>query len=378
MAKTGEADKAQKPKRKKSVARPFPASSFEDALEIAQAIQQYAAGQRVRRLTLFDHLSKAPESGASRQLITNSSKYGLTSGGYQAEYLELTEDGAAATAMDAAPRARTRARFRLAIENVEPFKALFDQFVGNKLPSKAVLQDALRETGVPDKYLSEAVDTFIVNAKFVGVLRTIAGAERFVPLDHALDELPVASTVVSPSAGATVTADELAVPTAEDWNAVCFYITPIGEPGSEERKHADLFYGSIVEPALEEFGLRLVRADQIGKPGMISRQIVEHVLHSRLVVADLSFHNPNVFYELALRHTSRRPTVQLIRAADRIPFDLDKVRTIKIDTSDIYSLVPQLQTYIAELSGQARQALADPDAVDNPITAIWTRPTPEG
>ena len=48
---------------------------------------------------------------------------------------------------------------------------------------------------------------------------------------------------------------------------------------------------------------------------MISRQIIEHIMHARLVIADLSFHNPTVFYELALRHMTGKPTIQVIRAS---------------------------------------------------------------
>jgi hypothetical protein len=70
---------------------------------------------------------------------------------------------------------------------------------------------------------------------------------------------------------------------------------------------------------------------------MIGKQVLEHVLRSKLVIADLSFHNPNVFYELCLRHATRLPTVQLIRANERIPFDIDQYRTIKIDTGDVYA-----------------------------------------
>jgi hypothetical protein len=152
---------------------------------------------------------------------------------------------------------------------------------------------------------------------------------------------------------------------------VCFYISPIGDEDSEHRKHADLFLGSIVEPALEEFGLKVVRADMIGKPGMITAQIIDHILKAKLVIADLSFHNPNVFYELALRHISRLPIVQIIRIGDGIPFDLDQVRTIQIDTTDIYTLVPKLQSYKAEIATQVRAVLANPDSVDNPLSTYY-------
>ncbi len=78
--------------------RSFPASTFEEAFTLAEAIQKFAPGQeKVRRLTLFDKIGKSPDSGPSRQLITNSSRYGLTRGGYQADFIELTADGSLVT-----------------------------------------------------------------------------------------------------------------------------------------------------------------------------------------------------------------------------------------------------------------------------------------
>jgi hypothetical protein len=158
---------------------------------------------------------------------------------------------------------------------------------------------------------------------------------------------------------------------ARDWDKICFYISPIGDEESEHRQHVDLFLGSIVEPALEEFGLKVVRADKIGKPGMITAQIIEHVLKAKLVIADLSYYNPNVFYELCLRHVCRLPTVQVIRRADKIPFDLDQFRTIQIDTTNVFTMVPNLQTYKAEIATQVRMALKDPDSTDNPVSTYY-------
>jgi hypothetical protein len=385
-AKKGRAKKRKGKKRKGTKASSesqrsqrtslFPAASFEEALTIASAIQKYAAGQKVRRLTLFDQMGKSPDSGPSRQLIINSNKYGLTKGGYQAEHLELTADGKLATGADVPPKEKAKARFRLAIENIPPFKALYESQVGNRLPATSVLEDLAKEQGIPEKDAKECVEMFIVNAKYLGVLRPIAGAERIVPLDQVLEELP--STAVAGSARAdggstgsgegTVTLPEVE---AGDWNGICFYISPIGEDRSEHRQHADLFLGSIVEPALEEFNLKVVRADKIGKPGMITPQIIEHVIRSRLVIADLSYHNPNVFYELCLRHVCRLPTVQIIRKSDTIPFDLDQFRTIRLDTTSIFTMVPNLQTYKAEIATQVRMALKDPDSADNPISTFY-------
>ncbi|HEV2754686.1 MAG TPA: hypothetical protein VG318_02775 [Actinomycetota bacterium] len=374
--------KATRSKKKKKTARQsgsrsrkvrtFPASTFEEALVLAQAIDRIAAGQPIRRLTLFHKLGKSPDSGPTRQLITNSGKYGLTKGSYKAEHLELTPDGRVAVSADVAPREQLQARFRLAVESVPPFKVLYDRFMGNKLPAQVVLRDFLVDQGYSAEEVQECVDTFIVNAKFLGLLQTVAGAERLLAIGHALEEVSPATT-----SGPATTSNGAVLPTAPrtggatDWSKICFYVTPIGDPDSEERQHSDLFLSSLVEPALSEFELSVVRADQIGKPGMITTQILEYVVKARLVVADLSFHNPNVFYELSLRHVSRLPTVQLIRAADRIPFDLDQFRTIRIDTTSIFTLVPKLDVYRAEIANQARQVLNDPDAVDNPLTTFY-------
>ncbi len=143
------------------------------------------------------------------------------------------------------------------------------------------------------------------------------------------------------------------------------------EEGSIERKHSDLFLGSIVEPALERLNLTVRRADHIESPGTITKQIIQHLRHAKLVIADLSFNNPNVFYELAIRHAFRLPTVHIIRKGDKIPFDVNSSRTIVIDATDIYSLVPKLDSYKSEIANQVRQALEDPDSVDNPLTNVY-------
>lgn len=352
--------------------RPFPASSFEEALEFARELFQVGSGQPVRRLTLFDHLGKAPESGPSRMLITNSNRYGLTRGSYASEHLELTEDGLKAVDEQLPKREQRRAWSKLAIMDIEPFRELYERFTNARLPARAVLTDALKDAGVPADAAEEGVDTFIVNLRFVGLLQTLSGAERIVTLDHMLDALP-ASTVVPLAQTSTISGEHRSLVTQEhaEFETTCFYITPIGEDGSEQRRHSDLFLGNIVEPALQPFGLRVVRADAIDKPGMITRQIIEYLLRSRLVIADLSFHNPNVFYELALRHATRLPIVQIIRAGDRLPFDVHQMRTIVIDNRDIYSLVPKIETYRSEIGNQVRRALAADTEVDTPISIYF-------
>jgi hypothetical protein len=363
---------AKKPPNPRRTVREFPASSFEEALELARAAFDYGSGKAVRRLSLFDHLRKSPESGPSRQWITNANKYGLMSGGYKAEQLDLTPDGVRAVSEDVPSRERARVRVKLAIEDIPPFARLFERFAGNKLPVRNAMVDAIQEFDIPADQAEEAVDTFVVNLRFLGLLQTLSGAERIVNVDHLLDTLPAtgASAASALTAQPRTTSAALITATQAQYETTCFYVAPIGAEGSEQRRHSDLMLGSLVEPAMEQFQIKVLRADAIDKPGIITRQVIEYLLRARLVIADLSFHNPNVFYELAIRHASRLPAVQLIRSADRIPFDLNQSRTVVIDTTDIYSLVPRIDSYRAEIANQVRRALEDPDSVDNPITAF--------
>lgn len=374
MSKT-KPDNAAKPtqrsKGQRRRQRPFPAGPFEDAEKFASQIFEYGSGEPVRRLSLFDSIGKSPESGTSRQAIVNAGKYGLITGGVQAENLSLSEVGRIIVDNEKSPRERARARVQLAIMEIEPFKSLYERFEDKKHPARAALIDAVKESGVPEELSEEAVDTFIVNLSYVGLLKTLSGAERIISVDHLLDTLPANPKKLLPQPNSDEFAGSRGQLTTTEhaaFDRTCFFVAPIGEEGSEQRRHSDLFLGSLVEPALEQFGLSVVRADTIEKPGTITKQVIEYLVKSRLVIADLSFHNPNVFYELAIRHATRQPVVQITRAADPIPFDINQVRTVQIDTSDIYSIVPQIDSYRAQIASQIRAALDDPDIVDNPLS----------
>ncbi len=372
--KEGEASKTDAELKKRRSQRSFPASTLEEPLEFARAGYRIGSGQPVKRLTLFDQLAKSPESSSSRQLIINAGKYGLTKGGVQADNIELTADGQKAVDEQAPLREQARIRANLAIFGIEPFQKLYDKFVGNKLPAHAVLIDSAKDVGIDSAHAAEAVDTFVVNLRFVGLLRTLSGAERIINLDMLLGDLPSNSSVTA-ERPAVLTSTSIVTSEHAQFESACFYIAPIGQEGSEQRKHSDLFLGTIVEPALETFGLRVIRADAIDKPGVITRQVLDYIMKSRLVVADLSFHNPNVFYELALRHAVKLPIVQIIRTGDSMPFDVNQMRTIHIDTTDIYSFAPRIDSYRAEVANQVRRALEPDHVVDTPISVYFPNMT---
>ena len=63
--------------------------------------------------------------------------------------------------------------------------------------------------------------------------------------------------------------------------------------------------------------------------------------------------------------------MQLIRASEAIPFDLEQFRTIRIHTSNIYTLVPRIETYRSQIASQVRRATQEKAGRDNPLAVFY-------
>jgi len=144
-----------------------------------------------------------------------------------------------------------------------------------------------------------------------------------------------------------------------------FVIAPIGEPKSATRKRSDEILEYLIKPVVENLGYKPLRADQISKTGDITDQIMKHIFRDPLVIADLTEHNPNVFYELAVRHTIQKPSILLIHAKQKLPFDVSHVRMIKL-----YKDIPSHEKAKEELEEQIRNLEEQEEEPRNPTTTF--------
>lgn len=119
-----------------------------------------------------------------------------------------------------------------------------------------------------------------------------------------------------------------------------FVIGPIGDKDAQDGSPARLAYEEgiqvfedVVAPACTAFGLEAIRADMISRTGEIPEQIFRQLRDCPVVIADLTGANPNVMYELGLRHTTGRVTIQ-IGEKGRLPFDVAAIRTIMFKRSE--------------------------------------------
>lgn len=144
----------------------------------------------------------------------------------------------------------------------------------------------------------------------------------------------------------------------------CFVIAPIGDEGSEVKKRSDQVLTHIIKPVAMECGYKAIRADELSEPGVITVQVIQHLMDDDLVIADLTGKNPNVFYELAVRHALKKPIVQIIQSGESIPFDVASMLTISVNHGDLDSVARCKE----ELIRQIRSVEKDPTKVNSPIT----------
>ncbi len=89
----------------------------------------------------------------------------------------------------------------------------------------------------------------------------------------------------------------------------CFVIMPISDAEGYDKGHFTRVYYDIIEPAVESAGHKPIRADEVVSSNLIQLDIVERLIYAPLAICDISSRNPNVFYELGIRHAFNKPVV---------------------------------------------------------------------
>jgi nucleoside 2-deoxyribosyltransferase len=141
----------------------------------------------------------------------------------------------------------------------------------------------------------------------------------------------------------------------------CFVITPIGDEGSPTRRAIEGVIDVVLQPLLRQHGFRVDVAHRLAKAGSITNQVIELLLHADLVIANLTDLNPNVMYELAVRHAARKPVITIAERGTKLPFDVADERTLFF-TNDIGGV----QELRSALSAMIPEAVND-ERVDNPV-----------
>ncbi|MBE9031841.1 macro domain-containing protein [filamentous cyanobacterium LEGE 11480] len=150
------------------------------------------------------------------------------------------------------------------------------------------------------------------------------------------------------------------------YSKTCFVIMPFGKKPSQDGKTIDFdqIYEQIIQTAVEDSGLQCIRCDRIGESGSIHADMIEHIYHCDVAIVDTTTLNPNVFYELGIRHALRKSvTILLGQANSHHPYNIRGLRLIQYDATnpDEYAQVTHnLKIFI-------QNGLNNPEKVDSPV-----------
>ncbi len=343
----------------------LPRRSIEQSLRVARALRDALAGGPAT----WEDIASAMELGSSQQnryYLWSAQAYSLVQ--RNETFYTLSETGRKILAPTSAQEAQEA--IVQAVLTPVVFSRFFTDYNGSPFPSKQHIGNILeRRYSVPRERLTEAETLIRENGIYARILEQQTDGTMLVKLDPRTTGLPQPSAVNPESLPSNPVDSSNAARKADlDFGHMCFVITPVGDEDSEQRRHANMVLKSIIEPVAAELGLRALRADQIERAGLITQQIFECLAKARVCVSDLSFNNPNAFYELGIRHMCKLPTVQIIRKGDKIPFDVSQGRTIRIDMSDVYSVIDSVESARKELKQQLSYSLSgDYKGDDNPI-----------
>lgn len=128
----------------------------------------------------------------------------------------------------------------------------------------------------------------------------------------------------------------------------CFIVTPMGPANSGVRRAADGVIEAAIAPVLRDLEFEVINPLKMNDPGSITQAVIKHLLNVELVIANLTGLNPNVMYEVAVRHCKGRPIVFLAEEGTKVPFDLtdDRIVFYENDMSGTVELKSNLRDTI--------------------------------
>jgi tetratricopeptide (TPR) repeat protein len=147
----------------------------------------------------------------------------------------------------------------------------------------------------------------------------------------------------------------------------CFVVMPFGKKPLQGQpgKYFDFdkVFRAVIKPAIENAKLSSHRADQEMASGVIHTQMFKSLRDEALVLADLSLDNPNVYYELGVRHVmTPSGTILICRKGSKLPFDIALSRVIFYDFDGVSFDVEEagrVQTEISDALNEAKRGNPD-------------------
>jgi hypothetical protein len=208
---------------------------------------------------------------------------------------------------------------RQGIINAPCISEVYSNYRGENLPDDQFFKNALIDKfGIPKDKVPEFTEIFIGTLTAGKLIEEREGKRRILDIK---EEVMKAD---GPDQSRKIIGKDVKISSGD----TCFVMMPFASPIGN-------YYTKVYEPAIRKVGLVPVRADtEIFATGKIIDQIWSGIKNAKVLLAELTNRNPNVFYELGLAHAAGKPVVLVSSNQDDVPFDLQHIRVIYYDIHD--------------------------------------------
>ena len=320
----------------------FPKNTLEEAIAVAKAIEEKNAGNPMPAPDIAVAVGfRQSNDWRFLDLLRSANQYGLVTGTGATASIHLAKLGQDIVA-PSSPSQRSEALLA-ASRTVKDFEAVEKYYGSKRIPEDEYFLNTLaREFNIPRDRVDHFSKVFLENLKFLRLFSTTPqSAETTLPVG-------TSSATSAPAENTSILAPSKE-PRVREFLDTCFVMMPFGE-------WFDRYYQDIYVPAIKDAGLEPVRGDELFSTGSVVEQIWEQIEKSKLLLADLSDKNANVFYELGLAHAARKPVVFTSSQLEDVPFDLRHLRVIIYDIRE-----PEWATQLRKsITDYLKNAMKDP------------------
>ncbi len=286
----------------------FPKNTLEEAIAVPKAIEEKNAGNPMDAPVLAKAVGfRRSNDWRFLDLLRSANQYGLVSGVGATATVQMEKLGQDVI-IPANPEDRQKALLA-AFKNVSDFKNVADFYGDKKIPEDEFFLNTLtRQFGIPRDRATAFSEVFVSNLEYLRAFDVVQNEPSEV-LDAGDSAQPISEKRISKQ------------PRIRSYLDTCFVMMPFGD-------WFDKYYQEIYVPAIKEAGFEPIRADELFTTGSVVEQIWEQIKKARVLLADLTDRNANVFYELGLAHAAKKPVVFAAPKVDDVPFDLRHLRVI--------------------------------------------------
>ena len=309
----------KKAKKKISAASPqtkYPRHSISDSLRIPKAILDQNAGKACSEDQAAGFIGLKSAAGPTGVEISSGIKYGFLNRP-SSKQLEVTDLGR--RILKPTSSEDVSKGYQQAVLNAPVLSDVYRHYRGENLPDRQFFDNALEDTfSIPKDKLSEFKDVFTSSLRTASLLEEVDGRVRVLDTASSIDTAEDSSGYI----------ERLSIGVSIKSGDSCFVMMPFASPIGD-------YYASVYKPAIEKASLTPVRADnEIFGAGKIMDQVWSGINAAKVLVAELTTKNPNVFYELGIAHALQKPVVLVSSNEDDVPFDLKHIRVIYYDKND--------------------------------------------